>query len=98
MTKSENMENMQDSEKELVQFVVEKAVASVPEEFNKTDLKEIITSEKLRITLSDAVAEKLGINSNDLMGGQNAGDKDEQEDVNVDDDSKFEPKTGGTDL
>ena len=98
MTKNENMENLQDNEKELVQFVVEKAVASVPEEFNKNDLKEIVTSDKLRRTLSEAVAEKLGINPDDLMGGQNAGGNDEQEDVNVDDDSKFEDKTGGTDL
>lgn len=96
MTKNENMDSLQENERELVQFVVEKAVASVPEEFNKNDLKEIVTSDKLRKTLSEAVAEKLGINPDDLMGGQNAGNAEEE--VNVEDDSKFEDKPAGTDL
>ena len=90
------METLQDNEKELVEFVVNKAVESVPEEFNKSELKEIVTSDKLRRTLSEAVAEKLGVNPDDLMGKQNGEQADEE--VNVNDETKFQDKTGESDL
>jgi hypothetical protein len=67
MTKNEDVENLPENEKDLMKFVVEKAIASVPEEFNKEELKEIIKSEKLKKTLSDAVAEKLGMDPEDLL-------------------------------
>lgn len=55
-------------EEEFMKFIVDKAVESTPENFSLDELKEFVTSDKLRKILEEAISEKFGINFNDLMG------------------------------
>ncbi len=79
MSKNEDMSNLSDNEKELVKFVIDKAVTSVPEEMTKEELVELVKSDKLRTILTEAVAEKLGVNVNDLMNGGETEEEGEEE-------------------
>jgi hypothetical protein len=73
-------------EEEFMNFIVEKAVASVPEEFSLEELREFVGSDKLRKILEEAISEKFGLNFNDLLGSMTGNlDPENNEIPNLDD-------------
>lgn len=55
-------------EEEFVNFLISKAVAMVPEEFTKDELKEFMNSDKMKKAMEEALQEKFGMNLDDMMG------------------------------
>ena len=74
-------------EKEFIDFLVEKAVSSVAEEFSVDDLRDYILSDKLKKILEEAITEKFGFNFNDLLGsmGEEGEGEGENEEIDYDD-------------